>query len=374
MRVLTSQLATAKRPYLFLPDGWDTGWKAAKAAQGQTPAWVGFIGDSIMQGFNSSDQMLKSFARLIRAGLLGSATPYADFFAPVYSSGTGAPVAIVNGGSGTGGFGGQNQSSNLAMAVTLTSPYPCTQIDLWVKQTVAGTWQYAVDGGGANTVTNNPTNFFVTRTPITGLTSANHTVVLNNQSLANVLTFCGASFYPAGSGGTGLGFVHNGINGIALSSFNWTFGIPEGWAGRNAHQGATYAPVFPQAPHLVILELGVNDCNTANSSPEVYRQYLKSWCHQFRRGRPGCSILFLVPCYPDTEASDTTNTFANQHTWIYYVEAMYSVARMLNCAVANIHAKWGETPQGSGFISGGSSVHPTDAGHADIANLLLGVL
>jgi hypothetical protein len=44
------------------------------------------------------------------------------------------------------------------------------------------------------------------------------------------------------------------------------------------------------------------------------------------------------------------------------------------CGLVNIHAKWGETPQGQGFIASGSSVHPTDAGHTDIANVILEVV
>src|SRR5690242_2701286 len=144
MRIIGGE-SVRSNPYLWLPDGWDAGWKAAKAAQGSAPAWVGFIGDSITQGFNCSDQMTKSFAQLIRAGLLAGDTPYGDFYNPNYTTGTNPPFTIVNGGAGNGGFGAQNQSSNLAIQVTIQSPYPCTQIDLWVKQTVAGSWKYAVD-------------------------------------------------------------------------------------------------------------------------------------------------------------------------------------------------------------------------------------
>ena len=56
------------------------------------------------------------------------------------------------------------------------------------------------------------------------------------------------------------------------------------------------------------------------------------------------------------------------------MQLIYQLATAYNCAVLNTHAKWGEYPNTAGFLTNAGNVHPTDAGHADIAADLLKVL
>jgi hypothetical protein len=51
---------------------------------------------------------------------------------------------------------------------------------------------------------------------------------------------------------------------------------------------------------------------------------------------------------------------------------MYALAQSYNCAVVNIHAKWGERPNALGFID--TDPHPNDAGYADMSTTILSIL
>ena len=69
----------------------------------------------------------------------------------------------------------------------------------------------------------------------------------------------------------------------------------------------------------------------------------------------------------------TSGLFGNPHSWHLYLAAMKDVAATYGCAFVDIHAKWGETGVAQGFQTA-SQPHPNDAGHADIAAVLEGIL
>jgi len=85
-------LQPPRHPYLYLPDGWDATWQAAKQASASSPAWITFLTDSIGNGQGSSDWMNNSWIGKARAALLQNNALYGDYF----SIGGYCPASITN--------------------------------------------------------------------------------------------------------------------------------------------------------------------------------------------------------------------------------------------------------------------------------------
>jgi len=88
---------------------------------------------------------------------------------------------------------------------------------------------------------------------------------------------------------------------------------------------------------------------------------------------PNCSVLLHIPSYPYSVTSDCSTTYLNQEAVRIYENEIYNVARYHGCAVLNTNWRWGQTPFAQGFLPN-NDIHPKDAGHADIANILATVL
>ena len=70
-----------KRSFLYLPDGWDDCWRAAKAASGTTPAWVTLLTDSVGQGAYADNMLTHSWTQLVAANLKARfPTEYAEYW------------------------------------------------------------------------------------------------------------------------------------------------------------------------------------------------------------------------------------------------------------------------------------------------------
>ena len=136
---------------------------------------------------------------------------------------------------------------------------------------------------------------------------------------------------------------------------------------------------FPLGADLAIVQFSCNDCvqygNSTNYAADTYTRAMVRIIQAMRRGNPNCSVVILISSYPDPYTSDTLlpaiNTGSNYYS--QFVIAAYGVAQMLQCALVNIHAKWGETTNSQGLIYL-NDVHPTQAGHADIAASVLSIL
>lgn len=372
-----------KRPYRTLPDGWDTGWKAAKAAAATTPAWMTGIGDSFMHGAYATDWHLTGwFGQLKTKFSAAGYGTHADFW-PISSnlvrnpSMTGTIPFVI---TSTGISWAQNGFGELPIwtgagvgSITFTAPYACTALDLvYVDSSQGvGTWTYTVDGGAPVTVTTVGSNT-VKRIQLTGLANSAHTIVCASQSGNFVLQFCGVSTY-AGTTGVGYGrLAYSGattVAGIGQTGFKPS-DKPAAYAGLAA--SAVFAG-FPLAPHLAIVALGIND-NTAGIGLDAYRQTLRRLSQALRRGRPDVSIMFVINSVANGVTSDqTSNFFGNPTQWPLYQQVQRQVAAEFNAAVVDFQAKWGETAVASGFTALAQG-HPAQAGHDDMATTIYAVL
>lgn len=377
--------------WLYLPPGWDNAWRSAKAAAGSAVARVLLWGDSIAQGAFCSDLMSKSWTALVGAALQSMYGKAGDYWPTSFSAKYMTDLSTVVSGTPPWTVSGTNfdrwyprilgnvpawNSAAVTNPASFTSPYACTQLDLlWYDNggVGAGSFTYNVDGGATQTVNTGATNY-QRLTGTAGLASAVHTLNILGQSGADVLMPAGVTTWA--NPVAGVAVAHAGFGGFQAANLS---GLSTGNVDLcTLLSGATAAATpngitFPQAPHLAIVELGINDMQNV-IGPGNYRQMLRRFVQAFRRGVPHCSILLLAPCSPDTASSDATGSlFTNSSSWPLYRTAMLDTAHAYGCAYLDVHAKWGETPVGSGYLAAGNA-HPIDAGHADIATTLLNVL
>jgi hypothetical protein len=395
------QQPRARYPYLYLPDGWDTGWQAAKAAAGATPAQILFFGDSIQSGAAGASDWKKTYPHLVREALKASLGGLKSDYFPAWGISS-TPSAAVAGTPPWGAIAATTPSGRIGSigwhsidyetAVgaqagylqTFTSYDTCTALDLFYQDYNSGTFVYNLDGAGDVVVTctnaGSAANTAVKKLSLTGLANTTHVLQIGKQSAASVCIPVGVATHNAAlAGGLQIARFCNamatltndyvtGSIGPNAQRFEVLAGItPSGGGGVGTAFG------FPMQPHLLILELGINDCAGTQNGTD-YQTALRRLFQAVRKGRPNASILIHAICNPDANVSDNTSNLFLPANWPAWVGPMYSFAQMYNCAVLNTHAKWGETPVANGFMSVAANAHPLDAGHQDIANDLLKVL
>jgi len=367
--------ATPSHPYLYLPDGWDTGWKAAKAASGTTPCWVTAWGDSITAGNASTYYLTNGYLGIIRSSLIASLGAYADFHIATLGNANNSvntpvlPFTYSAGWSivGQTGFGSSMQTTTAAATLTYVSPNACIGLDILYHDRFTGTpgFSYTVDGGSSVNV--NQTASGIKRITIRGLSNAAHTIVITFQSAA--INIIGCVSYQSLTSGVGIG--NCGIGSQQSSA--WLL-LAQQLIFAERATGMTAPFGIPTGAALTILAMGINDCAAGAVGPEQYYQTYSRVIQAIRRRDQAASILLLAPSLPNVSFSDmTSGSFGNPGDWPVYVNANQRLARDWNCAFFNVNAKWGTTSVAQGFHAGVDG-HPTNAGHVDIGTTILGVL
>lgn len=461
-----------KANWVFAPNGWDDIWQSAKAAAGSTPVRIHFFGDSIIEGYSSTEDDIVNHSVLGRLATILAGAPFnlsknADYFpaygasvdavgasknspwsamyapsdtvqasptptttscgvsngaqfqvnSPItvnglattitgiatntltYSAIATAPTAgqAVVGNAGLS-VGQQNQgwhkssyytaTGNFAVQ-TFTTPYACTAFDIHYLDQNSGTWDYWIDGGTHVTVTNTGGSI-MKKVSVTGLSNATHTVSFGNQNSSSRMQIMGVTtFVPGVTGGFQL--ARNAAQGDGLTYYTSQTGGPSKkprlYSGVSPQADATQISAtnctygFPLQPHLFMVMMGLNDIGRGAgvTNVEDFHGTLELFVRAVRAGVPNCSILIAVSFAPDTMTSDATNatnfepTASGGLSWAQYAARMYEIARMYNCAVVNIHEKWGQFPVNNGFIVS-DGVHPTLNGSIDIAQAIASVL
>lgn len=427
--------SSVAHPDLELPDGWRNGWDAAAANAGSSPVNVAVIGDSISVGQHATTadstttdgttgQVGTSWLAKLRSALVAKYGCYADFwpawgYSPLAGTDLNGTLPWTTNNSGQAA---SNQAGNAwsrtwwATAAstqshqTFTAPYACGEMHFFYEDYAAGTFKFVVDSGtagqtfsysidGGATQTGN-TNTQVTITTAGNSTSANtvirkvriwnfsqsgrHKLDYGWQSATLVAICAGVTTIRNGATG-GISFARHNFQGAWLT--DWTThqaqtnppDLPSLFQGGQPQGNVPFTTAtgfgFPTQPHLLIIEGGINDCN-GSATLANYEAALRRLIQAAKRGQANCSVLILLPCFPDSVNSDgswslmTNATVAA--TWTDFLDIARRVARAWRCGFADVHSRWGETPYGSGFLPA-TDVHPTDAGYADIYSLLTGL-
>lgn len=384
-------LSRTRYPWLTLPDNWDAGWVAAKAASGGDLAQVSLFGDSISQGSVTSDWKTKSYFELLRANLLTRYSLSGDFFNPLYNATFQPAVGSMPFGAPPAGFGGfgdwgfiqvylGTQAQLVANPFVFNStnaPTPnFTDADIHLLNWNGGTVTYNVDGGSPVVLTTfNDGGAYISPFAIATQPFATHTLNFTAQSVDNAFGLAGISTFLSRT--RGLFFARFAAAGWKAS--DW--GLSPGTHPTDRiliQQGITRAPAStgygpPTAPHLAIVELGINDMQS-QVGLDRFEGCLRRFCQAFRRGRSNASILFIVASAPDGVNSDVTaGLFVDSQNWPLYVRRIYNVARAFGCGVLNAHAAWADQGVALGYQTTGQP-HPNDAGNAWIATQLEAIL
>ncbi len=396
--------------YCVLPVGWDTGWKAAKAARGSRPVGVVGIGDEILAGKGATDIMADSCWATLRASLTArdGGVCCGDYFSFLYDANVGlapaVPPIVLAGVTSTdwnasyGGFGyciGQAAKANSPL-VSCTPPYAVVGFDILYVDYATGSWTYKIDGGVAHTVTCTGAGTIagssVKKVSITGLTAGTHTLTINaTGTTAAACSILGVTAYAAT---TGLAFANMAWAGMGLytgsaphNALSDTGAAPvdkrslyQGYSGTTASPTALTGLSFPAQPDLAIVALGMNDALQSVTKGN-FRDALLSLVYALRYGTGDVgSVLIVAPYVADgqlaaaTAVTDQDYTAAASTAYRDIKAAMLEVAQSCCCGFVDVQRLFGRTPYTNGWITSATDGSPTPAGHLKMAVLLNGVL
>ncbi|MFJ8923844.1 hypothetical protein ACIREK_30755 [Streptomyces sp. NPDC102415] len=385
-----SLAATPSGPGIYVPPGWGQFWAAKRdaAAAGSGLARVVTLGGSATQGMYASNPRTKSWPGVMASALQaaygdgGSGFQTTSLSSTVLASGDAAALAawttagavVTQTGTWTQGgskYGpGANYIYSDTTGNTLTFKPRGTTVRIY---TVVGSGTrpamlYSIDGGADVSVAQPSGTAAIQVTTITGLSNAQHTVVVKvgSASTGQYLSVCGVS----GEKASGV-IVHNlGLAGATSATFgnNATTALNATWNG---------GVDFPC--DLAIFTAGPNDA-AANLTGDAWAANVAKWIKAVRDTGAATGNTDIILATPHLGTHDVTN-FKYQD----YAERARSLADVYNCAIVNWWAMgrnswqywnslnyWG-TSAGTG-AAGTDSVHMSDAGFAYMANQLMPLL
>ncbi|UAX56817.1 SGNH/GDSL hydrolase family protein [Streptomyces sp. A144] len=377
-------------PGIYVPPGWGKHWAAARdaAAAGTGLARIVTVGGSATQGMYASNPRTKSWPGVVASELHalygdgGSGFQQTSLSAAVLSSGDAAALAAwtaagaivtatgtwTQGGSKYGP--GANYIYSDVPGNTLTFRARGTTVRIY---TVVGSGTrpamlYSIDGGTEVSVPQPSGTAAIQVTTVTGLSDAEHTVVLKvgAATTGQYLSVCGVS----GERASGV-LVHNLALAGATSA---TFGNPAPAALNATYQGGVDFPA-----DLCIYTAGPNDA-AANVTGDAWAANVAKWIKAVRDTGTATGDTDIVLAVPHLGRHDTVN-FKYQD----YAERARALADVYGCAVVNWWTLgrtsweywnslgfWG-TNAGTG-AAGTDSVHMSDAGFQFMAEQILPLL
>jgi lysophospholipase L1-like esterase len=422
-RFFTNQSGTqpGQGQFVSVPYGWDTGYKAAQAAltASGTPIRVWLHGQSIMAGFNATNNMTGCFRWLVRNYLIAKYGRSADYFPVTLSqhfnemSGVGtatytyttppwlltvspltaAPFGFFFGNSRVGYLGGSLFSTALAYAgmggdAAWSNPgagqtiatfqhsvatwlETCQAYDLVCSNRVAGTPEsYNVNGAGAVNVTFTADNRIQVIPMATGLAAGRYDTVIKGVGASGTANIAGVTAHATTRGAPGVQIAHIAAPSAIMSNMDSTY-VNQTLLALDASTGTVGLGGFPMKPDLVINNMLLTD--TGAYSPDVSTQRFAQYVEALRRANPNVSIIFLADYNPNGVTTDSAALFSYALGYPTHLEALLAVAQQLGCAFINLHDYQQGKGVANGYITSGE-VHPTDAGHTTIANLVTSLL
>jgi hypothetical protein len=391
-----NSLVTNVANYCNLPEGWDTVSSAAirTAIAGPGVYSVCIEGDSVTAGQGAgtqTDALRYGFAgrlKTLMAALFSNNSAGQSFmWAGVNSAALtmAAPPASFAGSlsSFDGGTGQVDVPSSVGAAdfviqcpVDQDTGQNPTSVDLYTidyNGAASLTWQWKIDSGTATTVTttggnNTAGNGVLRKTTITLDGASSHVINLGTQSGGNAIMI---ARWTVNYGTRGLMLHRNGVQGWRVADF-MTGGTSTGgqggrlcatpdhiqpWAGYTTAYNTAGAG-FP-APHLTILQGGLNDC-TYGTRRDAYRRYFARRVHAARRGRPNASVMLLDSAYPSIYSDNPVG--GRPYNYQDYKQIKRDCADDFACAYLDIDSLFGETPVANGWMLSGD-IHPTQNGN-----------
>lgn len=379
-----------RRTGIYVPTNWGQYWRAKLLGAPASAPQLAIVGDSIARGYYSSTLTSKGWAGLLRATLQAT---YGDggggfrgvvdtaLVNSVISNYPGEAVTVSN--DATPGFPWFVQGdapSDGPGTVTLGTAGNGNFVQFQkvrgstirifcLRDPVGSAATYSIDDATAVAFTTVGTAAVFVAATVTGLSNTDHTVkiTMTGTSGAMGLNVCGVE----GSNPTGVLVNNYGrpaatANTIAATA---TYGTGGEWSGGSANPA-----------DLVIIAFGVNDSNTSVTAA-TFLTNIDTYLRRVRGAGPKrgqVDVMFVM---------EHLGNFAGMSLYRDYMTNVRALAETYGAALvdmwaigANSYARWtdlgywssGTTPPlGS---AGSDAVHPSDAGHQAIADVLVPVV
>ncbi|MEJ0073260.1 MAG: SGNH/GDSL hydrolase family protein [Candidatus Saccharibacteria bacterium] len=340
-------------------------WKTARATVASIPK-VLVVGDSIAEGQGASVktnrwQDILNGALRTNAGLpAGGAGFVPNYYAVAGSS---SPWGNTAAGNLTGtlntdydyetwiGLGGRGVQLNDTTATETFTVYG-DNAEIWYADGYgSGTsFKYQIDSGSVITVTYTSTYSQGLVVPVALGSVGSHTIKI---------------MWNAGTPSPEGIYVYNGDKTTGIHFYDHTHSGATTDAYIGSDQDTIIIPKI--APDLAIIELvGVNDFQNSYCAPSQTLINVQAAITELNALTKVPSIVLLIPYAVE---SPTTNTLG--YTWADYVTQLLTITES-NVTIVNLYSLWG-TSNGTGYYDS-DGIHPSDAGHAQIASILAGVL
>lgn len=338
-------------------------WFAALANRDNAPAKVYFIGDSITEGEGATSESKRWVERLRDAlrrrfptDVIGSGGGQGFISAYHETTTIGQPFALAGSPGKDSSFGLARKSLILnASGKKMTRTVVGTSIDVHTVIGSAGTLSVTVDGGAAITVTSvSGTIGGETRSRVSLGAAGSHVVEM---------AWASGSVYVTGI------TVYNGDenSGIQVAEAGWYGQNTNFWTGGYQFQG----PTKMYAPQLVVIAISINDYSANKTIAEIKPKLLSviemARADISRAGVPAPTIV-LVPWYL------RSGTFTGD-PWTAYVSMMHDIAAA--DPLVAVFDEFARMPSADTDTLGlylGDKVHPSNKGHALIADSFAGFL
>lgn len=378
-------LSSSARPFIYLPSGWGQNFLAAIAAG---KARVGATGDSVLQGYASSNPDTKSFLGLLTTDLKarwgdgGSGFKSASYSSTFINAGNPAftapwasalysltgtwinETAVLNGPSSY-----YLGSTTAASTVTRTVTGITVKIVTFGAPASAGNFTYSIDGGAeTGAINGTQASSGPVVTTITGLTPGPHTVVLTVVPNATTSYFGGIS----GENATGVVVDNFSRSGSDSSYFN----------NSDAQAaGATWSGGYNYPGDLNIWEPAVND-GFRNFTGDTWAKNTRIWLEAVRNppsgnGNGASDPLIVLPHIGRWDVPTAAGGPASGTGTYTYSDIAIRARGMAEAYGAALIDLWGLYRNSynyfaslSGFgsltspgVPGADLVHPGDIGH-----------
>lgn len=349
---------------------------AALASAATAPVNIAFRGHSMVEGYSATkyanrfaDSTITSLRRRMGiAGGVGYKKARIAFAAsdwPITNTGT----ILEVGDGGFGGGGGVHLGTGYVTQQAVAVPAGHTSVDIvWAREPGAGSFSWAVDAGGATTVSTAGTKNRWQTTRVTVDPGAAHTVTL--LPVSGFSRVIGAILYA--------GDENNGIRGFEGGNPSKTSGdLLATDTGANA---AWLDAVTATQPQLLVITLLCNDYMSINQQAGTNRipaattkTNIKGVVDAFTAkctNRPS-----VVLCVENQRNNIDAQLTPNK--WADYVDAAYQLADAEGYAVFDWWQRIGSVPGTAGAASGllhTDGIHPSDKGQRHWGEGLAGFL
>lgn len=339
----------------FQPPAWaanfHSAWLSARAGNGQ--AHIAVYGDSVSAGFYANTPFYTNSFVSVAGDAIDAATGV--------STGTGMVVVRDNsdvrlgenriGETGswtdatTSGYYAKNRRGTASSTMTFAATCESFRVQ-HIEATAASTSTYTLSVDGGDPVVVNPvipSGFGTGFGTIDAGGLGSHTLTITAGSNALLLI--------------GVEGIANGTTGIKTSRLGDS-GAPVSRLIVDTFGSSSLFCTTALAPDLAVLVFGINDAANGVSTATFKSQYVTA-IDAFKA--EGSDVLLMVPPPPATGTVSAV-------TWGTFVDAIHELAVENTAGIVDITERWVSRAESVDFYY--DTVHPNQAGHADIGAAL----